>query len=65
MADQGIIIASEPIGVLPAPRSITLADLKEALVKGFDDFWAMPTHVFFLSLIYPLFGTCSAVAPTL
>ena len=24
--------------------------------KGFDDFWAMPTHVIFLSLIYPIAG---------
>jgi len=41
---------------LPAVRSITLTDLRDALAKGLDDFWAMPTHVIFLSLIYPIVG---------
>ena len=30
--------------------------LKDALAKGIDDFCAMPTHVIFLSIIYPLVG---------
>jgi uncharacterized membrane protein len=42
--------------VLPAVRRIGPADLKDALAKGLDDFWAMPTHVIFLSLIYPVVG---------
>jgi uncharacterized membrane protein len=33
-----------------------MADLRDALSKGFDDFQAMPTHVIFLSLIYPVIG---------
>ncbi|GJE19107.1 DUF2189 domain-containing protein [Methylobacterium marchantiae] len=37
-------------------REIGLADLKAALVLGVDDFLAMPTHVLFLGLIYPLAG---------
>jgi uncharacterized membrane protein len=37
-------------------RKISVADLKEALAKGVDDFMAMPTHLAFLGLIYPLFG---------
>jgi uncharacterized membrane protein len=37
-------------------RKISVADLKEALAKGVDDFMAMPTHLVFLGLIYPLFG---------
>jgi uncharacterized membrane protein len=35
-------------------------DLKEALARGFDDFWAMPSHLVFLGLIYPIFGACLA-----
>ncbi len=56
MADQDVITPSEPTGELPAVRSIGPADLEDALVKGLDDFWAMPTHVVFLSLIYPVVG---------
>jgi uncharacterized membrane protein len=39
---------------LPTIRKIGIADLKDALVKGIDDFRAMPTHAIFLSLIYPV-----------
>jgi uncharacterized membrane protein len=56
MADQDVITPLEPTGELPAVRSIGPADLEDALVKGLDDFWAMPTHVVFLSLIYPVVG---------
>jgi uncharacterized membrane protein len=37
-------------------RRIGLADLKEALGKGVDDFNAMPTHAIFLCIIYPVIG---------
>ena len=40
----------------PAVRSIGLSDLKEAVVKGIDDFNAMPTHAVFLGIIYAVFG---------
>jgi uncharacterized membrane protein len=40
----------------PLVRAITPADVKDALVRGLDDFWAMPTHVIFLSMIYPVLG---------
>jgi uncharacterized membrane protein len=40
----------------PVIRKIAVADLKDALVRGFDDFWAMPSHTIFLGLIYPLAG---------
>jgi uncharacterized membrane protein len=33
-----------------------LADLKDALAKGLDDFYAMPTHAMFLCMIYPAIG---------
>lgn len=38
----------------PAVRAIGVADLIEALTKGFDDFKAVPTHLIFLILIYPI-----------
>src|SRR5712671_5278853 len=40
----------------PIVRKIGAADLKEAVAKGIDDFLAMPTHVIFLAIIYPLVG---------
>ncbi len=40
----------------PIVRKIRFADLKDALAKGIDDFWAMPTHVIFLAIIYPIVG---------
>jgi uncharacterized membrane protein len=40
----------------PIVRKIRFADLKDAVAKGIDDFWAMPTHVIFLAIIYPLVG---------
>jgi uncharacterized membrane protein len=47
---------------LPRVRTITPRDLVAALAKGLDDFWAMPTHVIFLSLIYPVAGVLIAGA---
>src|SRR6266436_4782242 len=40
----------------PIVRKIGFADLKDAVAKGIDDFLAMPTHVIFLAIIYPLVG---------
>jgi len=40
----------------PIVRKIGLADLNDAVAKGIDDFWAMPTHVILLAIIYPLVG---------
>jgi uncharacterized membrane protein len=37
-------------------RRIGVADLKDALAKGLDDFYAMPTHAMFLCAIYPIIG---------
>jgi len=41
---------------LPVVRTIGLADLRQALAQGWEDFLAMKTHVVFLSLIYPIVG---------
>jgi uncharacterized membrane protein len=40
--------------IRPNIRRIDTADLKDALIKGFADFNAMPTHLFFLGLVYPI-----------
>ncbi len=40
----------------PLVRRIGLADIKAVLVQGFDDFSAMPTHVLFLGILYPVVG---------
>jgi uncharacterized membrane protein len=42
--------------VLPRIRQIQMADLRDALAQGIDDFKAMPSHVVFLSLIYTVVG---------
>ncbi len=61
-AQTDVILPTEPARELPVVRSIGLSDLTDALAKGVDDFRAMPTHVLFLSLIYPLIGLALAGA---
>ena len=56
MAQVDVILPVETPRELPVVRSIRLSDLRDALAKGVDDFRAMPTHVIFLSLIYPIVG---------
>ena len=56
MAQTDVILPTETTSELPVVRSIGVMDLRDALVKGLEDFWAMPTHVIFLSLIYPIVG---------
>jgi uncharacterized membrane protein len=53
-ADEIARINVEPIQVHPAVRVIAIKDLRLALAKGFDDFKAKPTHMVFLSIIYPV-----------
>lgn len=40
----------------PAVRSITTEDVWKSLQQGVDDFRAMPTHVIFACVIYPVVG---------
>jgi uncharacterized membrane protein len=40
----------------PTVRQITIADVFDALRRGFDDFWEKPSHYVFLCLIYPVIG---------
>ena len=60
MANFHIVAGASEAPAHPVVRKITPADLKEALAKGFDDFWAMPSHLVFLGLIYPIVGVCLA-----
>lgn len=60
MSNADIIMPVPHSDSLPVVRKIHLSDLKDVLRKGLDDFWAMPTHVIFLSMIYPLAGLIMA-----
>lgn len=50
------VIAGEGLTTHLKIRKIGLADLKDALALGWDDFRAMPSHAVFLCLIYPIVG---------
>src|ERR1700680_916150 len=56
MANLHVIAGSSLRSAEPGVRKIGLSDLKDALAKGFTDFWAMPTHAVFIGLIYPIIG---------
>src|SRR5580704_18380250 len=56
MTHLHVVAGSESTATLPVVRKIAMSDLKEALIKGLDDFRAFPTHVMFLSIIYPVIG---------
>ncbi|MEJ8570975.1 DUF2189 domain-containing protein [Microbaculum marinum] len=49
-------LIGDPRAQVLAVRKIGFADLKEAVAEGIDDFLAMPTHMMFLAMIYPLAG---------
>jgi len=48
--------ATAQSGDTPVVRSISPSDLKVVLAKGLNDFWAMPTHVIFIGLVYAAVG---------
>lgn len=57
------VTAAESMSVeeqFPSVRSITPADLRDALQSGLDDFRAKPSHIFLLMIIYPIVGLFSA-----
>lgn len=55
-----VIAGSQEHAAVPVVRKIAMSDLKDALAKGVDDFRAFPTHVIFLSVIYPVIGLLTA-----
>ena len=56
MAHSRVIAGEGLAQAHPKVRKIGLADLKDALERGLDDFRAMPSHAVFLCLIYPIVG---------
>ena len=56
MARSHILLGAGATPTQPAVRRITTADIKQALARGLDDFYAMPTHAMFLCAIYPMIG---------
>ena len=56
MAHSRILLGAGGSPARLSVHRIGLADLKDALAKGFDDFSAMPTHAMFLCLVYPIIG---------
>ena len=60
MAHFHVIAGADEIPAHLVVRKIGPSDLKEALSRGLDDFWAMPSHLLFLALIYPIAGACLA-----
>jgi uncharacterized membrane protein len=57
MASSELTATNAPsVDGVPAIRRIGMADLIGALRDGLDDFKAMPSHVVFVSLIYPVVG---------
>lgn len=48
--------ANATVNRLIVVHNIGVADLKEALAKGWADFQAMPTFALFLAIIYPVIG---------
>jgi uncharacterized membrane protein len=60
MAHSHLISGAAGSSAVPVIRKIGLADLKDALSRGTDDFLAMPTHAIFLCVIYPLIGLVAA-----
>ncbi len=49
-------------GAAPAVRRIGVADLRDVLMKGLDDFAACRSDVMFICIIYPLVGLVLAVS---
>ncbi len=60
MAQAHILIGTESDQSHLTIRHIGPADLKDALVKGWDDFCAMPSHALFLCVMYPIIGIAIA-----
>ena len=56
MPNSPSITDDEVSTVYPQVRKIAPSDLKEVLSKGIADFNAIPSHLFFLGLIYPIVG---------
>jgi uncharacterized membrane protein len=54
MTHLNMTVGSHASHALPIVRKIGMADVKDALAEGIEDFWAAPTHAIFLCIIYPV-----------
>jgi len=63
MAHFHISIGQDVARPAPIIRKIEIKDIREALEEGLNDFWAMPSHVAFLGLVYPVCGMMLAYGP--
>ena len=60
MSDIHLSAALPPAIPLPRVRKLAVADLRQALAKGVDDFQTIPTQLIFLGLLYPVIGFVAA-----
>jgi uncharacterized membrane protein len=60
MANFHVIAGADEAPTQLKIRKIHVADIRDALSKGVDDFLAMPSHLAFLGLVYPVIGVCLA-----
>lgn len=56
MATFHVIAGASDTPATPAIRKIDIADLRQALARGWQDFAAYPSQAIFLVLIYPIVG---------
>ena len=49
-------IQRDPVAEHLSIRRIGVSDLMDALRQGAADFWAAPSHIFFICLLYPILG---------
>jgi len=54
LTNEKLIAAADDSTAYPNIRKISPADLKDALLKGLDDFKEKPSHLILLAVIYPL-----------
>jgi uncharacterized membrane protein len=62
MTNFHVYVGQDAHSVAPVVRKIGAEEVGRALAQGFDDFRAMPSHLAFLCLIYPLCGLVLAYA---
>jgi uncharacterized membrane protein len=56
MTNFHVYVGRDQAQVAPVIRKLEPSDVRDALISGIDDFRAMPSHLVFLALIYPLCG---------
>ncbi|MBV9783197.1 MAG: DUF2189 domain-containing protein [Acidisphaera sp.] len=56
MTEARMMAGAQDLVARPAVRHIELADVRDALGEGIEDFRESPTHLVFVGLIYPVIG---------